>query len=365
MPLPRLPDDLRPSDGRFGSGPSRVRPEALDGLADTGSAVLGTSHRRDPVRRIVGRIREGMRTLFGLPDGYEVVLGNGGATAFWDAAVFRLIERQSQHLVFGEFSARFAATVAAAPHLDEPVVVDAPPGSHPQPRTDTGADLHALTQNETSTGVRAPITRPGPGLVAVDATSSAGAVTVDPSTFDAYYFSPQKAFAADGGLWCALLSSAAIERIQTGARWCPPSIDLAIAVDQSRRDQTYNTPALATLWLLADQVEWILARGGLEWAAQHGEEAAAVVYGWAEERSYAEPFVTDAEMRSRTVATVDLDDSVPAGPLTGALREEGIVDIDGYRKLDRNQIRIAMFPATPVEDLERLTAAIDWVVEHL
>lgn len=365
MPLPRLPDDLRPTDGRFGSGPSRVRPEALRALAATGATYLGTSHRRDPVRQVVRRIRHGMRDLFALPQGYEVVLGNGGATAFWDAAAFRLVERRSQHLVFGEFSARFAAAVAAAPHLEDPILVAALPGSRPDPRTDTDADLHALTQNETSTGVRAPVARPGPGLVVVDATSAAGAVEVDPAAFDAYYFSPQKAFASDGGLWCALLSPAALDRIAASDRWCPPSLDLAIAVEESRRDQTYNTPSLATLWLLADQVEWLLGRGGLEASTRHGEEAAAVVYGWAERSPYADPFVTGPDLRSRTVATIDLDDSIAADRVTAALRAGGIVDIDGYRKLGRNQIRIAMFPAIPVADLEMLTAAIDWVAERL
>lgn len=360
-----LPESLRPRDGRFGSGPARVRPEALAALADTGAAYLGTSHRREGVRSVVRRIRDGMRRLFSLPEGHEVALGNGGATAFWDAAAFCLIERRSQHVVFGEFSRRFAAVAAGAPHLEPPVIVEASAGSLPDPRPSTDADFHALTHNETSTGVRAPVTRPGTGIVAVDATSAAGTEPVSPEAYDAYYFSPQKAFGSEGGLWCALLSPAALERMDTIDRWRPPSLDLSIAVAESRKNQTYNTPALATLFLLADQVEWLLGLGGLDWAEQHCAESAALVYGWAERSDFATPFVADGELRSRTTATIDLDESVSSDELSGVLRDNGVVDIEGYRKLNRNQIRIAMFPAITHGDLERLLEAIDWIVERL
>jgi phosphoserine aminotransferase len=335
-------------------------------LSAAAAGLMGTSHRRDGVRSLVGRIRAGLTALFSLPDGYEVVLGNGGATAFWDAAAFCLIEHRSQHLVFGEFSGKFAAVTEAAPHLDAPIVISAAPGSHPCPVPDPSVDAYALTHNETSTGVTMPVARPAPeGLVLVDATSGAGALAVEPASFDVYYFSPQKAFGADAGLWLACCSPDAIERIERNDRWVPSFLDLRAALEESRRDQTYNTPAIATLFLLADQIEWLLARGGLAWAVRHVARSSAVVYGWAETAEYATPFVAAPAMRSPTVAAIDLADGVPAAALTEALRANGVVDVEGYRKLGRNQIRIAMFPNVDTADLERLVGAIDWLAERL
>jgi phosphoserine aminotransferase len=367
---PILPDELRPADGRFGSGPSKVRQEAVDALAAAATTFLGTSHRQAPVRAVVGRIRAGLAELFELPDGYEVALGNGGSTLFWDLATFSLIERRSQHLVFGEFSAKFAAAATAAPHLDEPQMIAAPFGSHPDPRPDPAVDLYALTHNETSTGVMSPVRRPAgaDGLVCVDATSGAGGLPVDPREFDVYYFAPQKSFAADGGLWLACLSPAAVERtgrIAASGRPIPAMLSLATAIERSRADQTLNTPALATLFLLAEQLDWLHAHGGLAWAVKRCEESAGIVYGWAERSGHAAPFVTDPAMRSHTVATIDLDPSVDAGAVTRALRANGIVDTESYRKLGRNQLRIAMFPAIEPADLELLTRAVDWLVERL
>ena len=367
---PTLPADLRPGDGRFGSGPSKVRQEAVEALAAAAPSVLGTSHRQAPVRSVVGRIRSGLAELFDLPDGYEVALGNGGSTLFWDLATFSLIERRSQHLVFGEFSAKFAAAASAAPHLDDPQVITAPFGSHPEPRPDPGVDLYALTHNETSTGVAVEVRRPAgaDGLVCVDATSGAGGLPVDPRQFDAYYFAPQKSFAADGGLWLACLSPAAIERvgrIAASGRPIPAMLDLGLALEQSRLDQTLNTPALATLFLLAEQVGWLNEQGGLAWATKRCDESAGIVYGWAETCGYATPFVTDPAMRSHTVATIDLDPAVDAGAVTRALRANGIVDTEPYRKLGRNQLRVAMFPAIEPVDLDTLTRAVDWLVERL
>jgi phosphoserine aminotransferase len=366
---PTLPGDLRPADGRFGSGPSKVRQEAVAALAEAAPTFLGTSHRQAPVRAVVGRIRAGLAELFELPDGYEVALGNGGSTLFWDLATFSLIERRSQHLVFGEFSAKFAAAVTAAPHLDDPQVIASPFGSHPDPKPDPGVDLYALTHNETSTGVAMEVRRPAgaDGLVCVDATSGAGGLAVDPRQFDAYYFAPQKSFAADGGLWLALLSPAAVERVGriASGRPIPAMLDLGLALEQSRLDQTLNTPALATLFLLAEQVDWLNEQGGLAWATKRCDESAGIVYGWAETRGYANPFVTDPAMRSHTVACVDLDPAVDAGAVSRALRANGIVDTESYRKLGRNQLRIAMFPAIEPSDLDTLTRAIDWLVDAL
>ncbi|HEU4398620.1 MAG TPA: phosphoserine transaminase [Actinomycetota bacterium] len=364
---PILPERLRPRDGRFGSGPSKVRPEAVAALAAAAPGYLGTSHRRAGVRSVVARIRAGLGELFDLPAGYEVALGNGGSTLFWDLATFSLIQRRSQHLVFGEFSAKFAAAVTAAPHLDHPQTIESPFGSHPRPRPDPTVDLYALTHNETSTGVAMPVRRPAgaSGLVCVDATSGAGGLPVDPHELDVYYFAPQKAFAGDGGLWVALLSPAAIERAQAIAasgRWMPATLSLAVALEQSRADQTLNTPALATLFLLADQVDWLNAQGGLAWATKRCDESAGIVYGWAEASGYTTPFVADPAMRSHTVATVDLDSSVDAAAVSTALRANGIVDTEPYRKLGRNQLRIGMFPAVDPADLETLTQAIDWLV---
>ncbi|MBI2169328.1 MAG: phosphoserine transaminase [Actinobacteria bacterium] len=366
-----LPAELLPSDGRFGSGPSKVRTEAVRRLADAAPAYLGTSHRRDGVRSVVGRVRRGLSDLFGLPDGYEVLLGNGGTTAFWDAAIFSLIDQRSEHLAFGEFSSKFADAARAAPHLDDPVVIESEPGTHPQPVVDDSVDLYALTQNETSTGVTMPVRRPDGAtgaLMAVDATSAAGGIPVDPTQFDVYYFAPQKCFGGDGGLWLACCSPAAVERISTikgSGRWSPPSLDLTIALENSRLDQTYNTPALATLFLLADQVEWMLGNGGLEWTAARCEQSAAQLYGWAEASDYAAPFVADPLMRSPVTATVDLAESISADSISAALRENGIVDTESYRKLGRNQLRIAMFPNIEPDDVARLTAAIDYIVERL
>jgi phosphoserine aminotransferase len=367
---PVLPERLRPRDGRFGSGPSKVRQEAVDALAAAAPTFLGTSHRQAPVRGLVGRIRAGLAELFDLPDGYEVALGNGGSTLFWDLATFSLIERRSQHLVFGEFSAKFAAAAAAAPHLEEPQVIASPSGSHPEPRPDPDVDLYALTHNETSTGVAMEVRRPAGagGLVCVDATSGAGGLAVDPRQFDVYYFAPQKSLAADGGLWLACLSPAAVERtgrIAASGRPIPAMLSLGIALEQSRLDQTLNTPALATLFLLGEQLDWLLGQGGLGWATKRCDESAGIVYGWAEARGYATPFVTDPAMRSHTVATIDLDPTVDAGAVTRALRANGIVDTESYRKLGRNQLRIAMFPAIEPADLDTLTRAVDWLVERL
>jgi phosphoserine aminotransferase len=363
----RIPPDLLPADGRFGCGPSKVRPEAVAALAAAAPTYLGTSHRQAGVRSVVGRVRAGLRELFALPDGYEVALGNGGATVFWDAATFALIARRSQHLSFGEFSSKFAAAAAAAPHLDEPEVIAAEPGAHPVPLARDGIDLYALTHNETSTGVAMPIRRPpsaDPGaLVAVDATSGAGGLRVDAAEFDAYYFAPQKCFASDGGLWLALLSPAALERVERlrAERWIPASIDLGIAVEQSRLEQTYNTPALATLFLLADQVEWILGNGGLEWAAARCERSAGRLYGWAERSTFATPFVADPAARSAVVGTIDLDPALEAKWVTTALRANGVVDTEAYRKLGRNQLRVGMFPAVEPDDVAALTACLDYL----
>jgi phosphoserine aminotransferase len=369
-PIPTLPGHLRPRDGRFGSGPSKVRQEAVAALAAAAPTFLGTSHRQAPVRSVVGRIRAGLAELFDLPDGYEVALGNGGSTLFWDLATFSLIERRSQHLVFGEFSAKFAAAASAAPHLDDPQVIAAPFGSHPEPRPDPGVDLYALTHNETSTGVAMEVRRPAgaDGLVCVDATSGAGGLAVDPGQFDVYYFAPQKSFAADGGLWLACLSPAAVERterIAASGRPIPAMLSLGIALEQSRLNQTLNTPALATLFLLGEQLDWLLGQGGLAWAAKRCDESAGIVYGWAEASGYATPFVTDPAMRSHTVATIDLDPAVDAGAVSRALRANGIVDTESYRKLGRNQLRIAMFPAIEPADLDTLTRAVDWLAERL
>jgi phosphoserine aminotransferase len=368
----RIPDDIKPADGRFGSGPSKVRPEALDALAATGRSYLGTSHRQAGVRGVVGRIRAGLGELFRLPAGYEVVLGNGGATAFWDIATFHLIEERSQHLTFGEFSAKFATAAQAAPFLAEPSVISSEPGTYPAPRPEAGVDAYALTHNETSTGVAMPISRvPGadPGaLVLVDATSAAGGLPIDPHDFDAYYFAPQKCFAADGGLWIALLSPAALERVEritSRGRWVPASYDLAIAIASARKDQTYNTPSLATLFLLADQIDWLLSQGGLDWATARTADSSARLYLWAEKSSFAEPFVADPARRSAVVGTVDFAESIDAAEVAKVLRANGIVDIEPYRKLGRNQVRVAMFPAVDPADVEALTSCIDYVVERL
>jgi phosphoserine aminotransferase len=365
----RLPPELLPADGRFGSGPSKVRPEQLDDLLAVGRTVLGTSHRQQPVKRLVGSIRSGLTDLFGLPAGWEIVLGNGGTTVFWDVATFGLIERRSEHLVFGEFSAKFAEGSRRAPHLEEPLVVASDPGDHPEPVVDSTVDLLALTHNETSTGVAMGLVRPlgvDDVIVAVDATSGAGGLAWDPAQVDVYYFAPQKCFASDGGLWIATCSPAAVERIDritAGGRWRPASLDLGIALSNSRLDQTYNTPAVATLVLFDAQLRWMLDSGGLDWCVKRCRASSDHLYAWAEDRPWATPFVADPAKRSAVVGTIDLD-GLDATKLNAALRANGIVDTDSYRKLGRNQLRIGMFPAVEPADVEALTACIDHLVER-
>jgi len=366
-----IPSELKPVDGRFGCGPSKIRPEALAALSASGNSILGTSHRQKPVKNVVKRVREGLTSLFNLPEGYEVVLGNGGSTAFWDIATFGLIEERSQHLVFGEFSSKFAAASKEAPFLGEPTVIKSEPGSHPVATAEAGIDVYALTHNETSTGVAMPILRPAGtdgALVLVDATSAAGGLMVDAKEFDTYYFAPQKSFASDGGLWIAIMSPAAIaraEKIKASGRWAPAFFDLGIAIENSRLDQTYNTPALVTLMLLAEQIEWMNANGGLSFAAGRSTQSSDILYSWAEKTSYTTPFVTDAAMRSKVVGTINFDDAIDATKIAAALRENGIVDTEPYRKLGKNQLRIGMFPAVDPSDVEALTKCIDHVVAAL
>ena len=366
-----IPSELKPVDGRFGCGPSKIRPEALAALSASGNSILGTSHRQKPVKNVVKRVREGLTSLFNLPEGYEVVLGNGGSTAFWDIATFGLIEERSQHLVFGEFSSKFAASSKEAPFLGEPTVIKAEPGSHPVAVAEAGIDVYALTHNETSTGVAMPILRPAGtdgALVLVDATSAAGGLMVDAKEFDTYYFAPQKSFASDGGLWIAIMSPAAIaraEKIKASGRWVPAFFDLGIAIENSRLDQTYNTPALVTLMLLAEQIEWMNANGGLSFAAGRSAQSSDILYSWAEKTSYTTPFVIDPAMRSKVVGTVNFDDAIDATKIAAALRENGIVDTEPYRKLGKNQLRIGMFPAVDPSDVEALTKCIDHVVAAL
>lgn len=362
-----IPADLLPADGRFGSGPSKVRPAQVDALAAVGRTLLGTSHRQAPVRGLVGRVRAGLAELFDLPDGYEVVLGNGGSTLFWDVATFGLVERSAQLCAFGEFGTSFATAVRRAPFLDEPQVRTAEPGSLVLPEATDAVDTYAWPHNETSTGVMAPVRRPdGDGLVLVDATSGAGGLPVDVSQTDAYYFAPQKSFASDGGLWLALLSPAAVERAQRLAeeRWVPRSLSLAVAIENSRADQTLNTPAIATLVMLAEQVDWLLEHGGLPWATARTAESAAHLYGWAAAREWATPFVADPAARSQVVGTIDLV-GVDAAAVARVLRRHGVVDVEPYRRLGRNQLRVAMFPAIDPADVRALTACVDHVVERL
>lgn len=367
----KLPAELKPADGRFGCGPSKVRPEQLTRLADEGAALMGTSHRQKPVKSLVGRVREGLGTLFSLPSGYEVVLGVGGTTAFWDAATFGLVRQRSLHLTYGEFSSKFAKAAKTAPFLDDPVIVSADPGDAPEPVADPSADLIAWAHNETSTGVMLAPTRPAGSehaLIAVDATSGAGGLPFDPADVDVYYFAPQKCFAADGGLWLAAMSPAALERIQEigdSGRWAPEFLSLTTALDNSRKDQTYNTPAVATLFLLADQIDWMNDQGGLDWCVQRTAESSRRLYEWAEASEYATPFVADPAKRSQVVGTIDFADSVDASLIAKALRANGIVDTEPYRKLGRNQLRIGMFPAIEPDDVTALTKSIDWVVAQL
>jgi phosphoserine aminotransferase len=367
-----IPAGLKPADGRFGSGPAKIRPEQLHALAESGSTYLGTSHRQPAVRSLVRRVRTGLSELFSLPAGYTVVLGNGGTSAFWDAAAFGLVREHAQHLSFGEFSAKFAAITGRAPWLSAPTVVQAAPGTHPVSWPEPGADAYALTHNETSTGVAMPVHRvPGadPGsLILVDATSAAAGLPVQASQFDAYYFAPQKGLGSDGGLWIALMSPAAVERadeIAASGRYIPDFLSLRVALENSALDQTYNTPAVATLFLLADQVEWMLGQGGLEWTTARTARSAAILYTWAEKAAYAEPFVVNPAQRSHVVGTIDLADGLSADAVAASLRANGIVDTESYRKLGRNQLRIGMFPAVDPGDVEALTACIDYVVERL
>jgi phosphoserine aminotransferase len=364
-----IPESLKPADGRFGSGPSKVRPEQLTALATTGATYMGTSHRQKPVKSLVGRVREGLVELFSPPEGYEVVLANGGTTAFWDAAAFGLVRDKSQHVVFGEFSSKFAKVTAKAPWLSDPSVIESAPGSHPLPAAEEGVDAYALTHNETSTGVAMPIARPAgaDGLVLVDATSGAAGLPVDVAETDVYYFAPQKGFASDGGLWLALVSPAALERIEeiaASGRYVPDFYDLKVAVDNSRKDQTYNTPAVATLLLMAHQIDWFLAQGGLSWSTGRCADSAQRLYTWAEKTSYTTPFVADPAQRSQVVGTIDFE-GVDAAEVATVLRANGIVDTEPYRKLGRNQLRIAMYPAIDPADVEALTACIDHVAGRL
>ena len=367
-----IPAGLKPADGRFGAGPSKVREAALAALAGTGRTLLGTSHRQAPVKALVRRTRIGVAELLGLPDGYEVVLGNGGTTAFWDVAVFGLIRDRSLHLSFGEFSAKFAAAASRAPWLAQPVIVPGEPGTAPEPHPVAGVDTYALTHNETSTGVAMPVRRvPGAdpdALVLVDATSAAGGLPVDPAEFDAYYFAPQKCLASDGGLWLAALSPAALDRateIAASGRYRPAFLDLVIAIENSARDQTYNTPALATLFLLVEQLDLILGQGGLPWAVARSADSAQRLYTWAEKSGYAAPYVTDPAHRSAVTGTIDFSPEVDANVLASVLRRNGIVDTESYRKLGRNQLRIAMYTAIDPDDVEALTECIDYIVERL
>jgi phosphoserine aminotransferase len=366
-----IPAEIKPKDGRFGCGPSKIRPEALAALSASGNSILGTSHRQKPVKNVVKRVREGLTSLFNLPEGYEVILGNGGSTAFWDIATSGLIDSRSQHLVFGEFSSKFAAAAKEAPFLGEPTVIKTEPGAHPVAVAESGIDVYALTHNETSTGVAMPIIRPAGtdgALVLVDATSAAGGLLVDAKEFDTYYFAPQKSFASDGGLWIAIMSPAAIARaakIKASGRWIPAFFDLEIAIENSRLDQTYNTPALVTLMLLAEQIEWMNSNGGLTFAAGRSDKSSNILYSWAEKTSYTTPFVTDPAMRSKVVGTINFDDAIDATKISAALRENGIVDTEPYRKLGKNQLRIGMFPAVDPSDVEALTKCIDHVVAAL
>ncbi len=367
----KLPSELLPSDGRFGCGPSKVRPAQVEALAKVGAELLGTSHRQKPVKSLVGRVRSGLRELFSLPDGYEVVLGNGGTTAFWDAAAFGLVRNRALHLSYGEFSSKFAKVTQGAPFLGDSVVVQAEPGDAPDPTSAEGVDAIAWAHNETSTGVMVPVTRPAgsaDALVLIDGTSAAAGLPVRAEEFDVYYFAPQKGFASDGGLWLALMSPAALDRVNeigSSDRWVPEFLSLPIALDNSTKDQTYNTPAVATLFLMAEQIDWILSNGGLDWAVKRTSDSSSRLYSWAENTSYTTPFVAGPEHRSQVVGTIDFTDEVDAATVAKVLRANGVVDVEPYRKLGRNQLRIGMFPAIEPEDVSALTECVDWVVARL
>ena len=365
-----IPDDLKPADGRFGAGPSKVPTGSLDALAATGTSLMGTSHRQAPVRDLVGRVRSGLAQLFSLPDGYEVVLGNGGATAFWDIATFGLIREKSQHLSFGEFSSKFAKAATAAPFLADPSVITSEPGSLPSPQAEDGIDVYAWAHNETSTAVMAPVKRVADddSLVLIDATSGAGGLPVDMTQVDAYYFAPQKSFASDGGLWLALMSPAALERAESlaaGERWIPAFFDLPTAIDNSRKNQTYNTPSVGTLFLMAQQLDWMNGQGGLEAMVKRTTASSDALYGWAERTPYTQPYVAEPAHRSLVIGTVDFDEAIDADAVAATLRANGIVDTEPYRKLGRNQLRIAMYPAIDPADVEALTECIDFVVDRI
>ncbi len=366
-----IPANLKPSDGRFGCGPSKVRPAQLQALTSTAAELFGTSHRQAPIKNLVGQVRSGLTDLFSLPDGYEVILGNGGATAFWDAAAFGLIDKRSLHLTYGEFSSKFASAVAKNPFIGDPIIIEADPGSAPEPQADPSVDVVAWAHNETSTGVAVPVHRPagsGEALVVIDATSGASGLPVDITEVDAYYFAPQKNFASDGGLWLAIMSPAALARVEAVAasgRWVPDFLSLPIAIENSLKNQTYNTPAIATLVLLAEQLDWLLGNGGLDWAVKRTADSSQRLYSWAQERPYTTPFVSDPALRSQVVGTIDFVDDVDAAAVAKTLRANGIVDTEPYRKLGRNQLRVAMFPAVEPDDISALTQCIDWVVERL
>ncbi|MGH3880499.1 MAG: phosphoserine transaminase [Actinophytocola sp.] len=366
-----LPTDLKPADGRFGAGPSKVRREQLARLVSDGAALMGTSHRQKPVKSLVGRVRSGLKELFALPDGYEVLVGNGGTTAFWDAAAFGLVRERAQHFTYGEFSAKFAKVTQDAPFLGDSIVVKAEPGTAPKIEYAEGADLVGWAHNETSTGVAVPVGRPqgsAAALVAIDATSGAGGLPVRAEDFDVYYFAPQKSFASDGGLWLALMSPVALERVaEIGAsgRWVPEFLSLTTALDNSLKDQTYNTPAVATLFLLAEQIDWMLEHGGLAWTTARTKDSSDRLYEWAEKTEYTSPFVADPAHRSQVVGTVDFAEGTDAAAVAKALRANGIVDVEPYRKLGRNQLRVAMFPAIEPDDVTALTRCVDWLVERL
>ncbi len=370
-----IPKELKPKDGRFGCGPSKVRTEAFAKVAEQAGTLLGTSHRQAPVRQLVKRMREGLSSLFSLPEGYEVVLGNGGATCFWDIATFCLIQERSQHLSFGEFSSKFASAAKAAPHLADPVVIKSDFGTHPEAVADESVDVYAFTHNETSTGVAMEIKRPldssgkpASGLVLVDATSGAGGLRFDPREADAYYFAPQKSFGSDGGLFIAVMSPAAIERskkIGESGRFIPAFLDLNTAIDNSRLDQTYNTPSIVTMAVMAEQIDWFNENGGLEWAASRSDKSAEIIYGWAENSDFATPFAANPKDRSHVVATIDFADEIDASQIAKTLRQNGIVDTEPYRKLGRNQLRVAMFPGIDPEDIEALTGCVDYIVKNM
>jgi phosphoserine aminotransferase len=368
----QIPADLLPADGRFGAGPSKIQTSHLDALAATGSSLMGTSHRQAPVKNTVGRVREGLAELFTLPEGYQVVLGNGGATAFWDIATFGLIREKSQHLSFGEFSAKFASAVAAAPWLADPSVIKSEPGSLPEAVAEEGVDAYAWAHNETSTAVMAPVIRPSgaadDALVLVDATSGAGGLPVDLNEVDVYYFAPQKCFASDGGLWIALMSPRALaraEEIAASGRHIPAFFDLPTAIDNSGKNQTYNTPSVATLFLMAEQLDWMNSQGGLKGMVERTTASSSALYGWAERTAYTTPYVARPEHRSLVIGTIDFDDSIDAAAIARSLRANGIVDTEPYRKLGRNQLRIAMYPAIDPADVEALTGCIEYVVDQL